>query len=228
MAYWAQIFNIVKKDITTELRAKEAVSAMLVFGLMVIVVFSFAFPRVLGGTLEQIEIAPGLLWVAFIFAGILGLNHSFAAEHENNCLQGMMLAPIPRSVIYIGKLAGNFIFMLLAELIMLGFFIWLFDVRFTGRWHLLLLTIVLGTIAFAIIGTMFSAISSGTRMRIFLLPLLQFPIVVPAIIFAVEATHALLVEDSLISFYVWMIRLLFFNIIFFTICVLLFEYILEE
>ena len=225
MAYWTQIFNIVKKDITTELRAKEAVIAMLVFGLMVIVIFSFAFHF---GAHEQTEIAPGLLWVAFTFAGILGLNHSFAAEYENNCLQGMMLAPIPRSVIYIGKLTSNVIFMLLAELIILIFFIVLFDVRFTGRWHLLLLTMLMGTLGFAIVGTMFSAISSGTRMRIFLLPILQFPIVVPAIISAVEATSVLLEEDSLIGFYDWIKLLLVFNVIFFTVCVLLFEYILEE
>ncbi|KPK95991.1 hypothetical protein AMJ80_02495 [bacterium SM23_31] len=225
MAYWEQVFNIIKKDITIELRAKEAVSAMLVFGLMVIVVFSFAFNL---GTREQIEIAPGLLWIAFTFAGILGLNHSFAAEYENHCLQGMMLAPVPRSAVYIGKLTGNFIFMFLAELIMLGFFIWLFDVRFTGRWHLLVLTMILGTLAFAIIGTMFSAVASGIRMREFLLPILQFPVVLPAIIFAVEATADLLEEDTLAGFFDGIKFLSAFNIIFFTLCVLLFEYILED
>ena len=225
MAYWEQVFNIIKKDITIELRAKEVVSAMLVFGLMVIVVFSFAFNL---GIREQIEIAPGLLWIAFTFAGILGLNHSFAAEYENHCLQGMMLAPVPRSVVYIGKLTGNFIFMFLAELIMLGFFIWLFDVRFTGRWHLLVLTMILGTLAFAIIGTMFSAVASGTRMREFLLPILQFPVVLPAIIFAVEATADLLEEETLAGFFDGIKFLSAFNIIFFTLCVLLFEYILED
>ena len=225
MNYWIQVFNIIQKDITTELRAKEAVSAMLVFGLMVIVIFSFAFNL---SSQEQITVAPGLLWVAFTFAGILGLNHSFAAEHENHCLQGMMLAPVPRSVIYIGKLTSTVIFMFLAELIMLLFFVWLFDVRFGDRWHLLFLTMLLGTIGFSIVGTIFSAISSGTRMRVFLLPILQFPIIVPVIIAAVAATADLLNEQSLTGFYDALKILLVFNVIFFTVCVLLFEYILEE
>lgn len=225
MKYWKQVYAIIKKDVTTELRAKEAISAMLVFGIIVIVMFNFAFNL---SSQEQITIAPGLLWIAFIFAGILGLNHSFTAEHENNCLQGLMLTPIPRSVIYIGKLAGSTLFMFLAELAMLGFFVWLYDVRFTGRWHLLLLTMLLGTLGYCIVGTLFSAISAGTRVRSFMLPILQLPIVVPVIIASVESTSVLLQEDAIIGYFDWLKILLSFNVIFFTVCVMLFEYVLEE
>jgi len=225
MTYWNQILSIIKKDITTELRAKEAVSAMLVFGLMVIVIFNFAFNL---SSQEQITIAPGLLWIAFIFAGILGLNHSFSAEHENNCLQGMMLTPMPRSAIYIGKLASSSIFMFIAELAMLIFFVWLFDVRFTGKWLHLILVMFLGTIGYCVVGTLFSAIAVGTRVRVFLLPILQFPIVIPVIIASVEATAVLLEEDAAIGYFDWLKILLSFNIIFFTVCLLLFDYVLEE
>lgn len=225
MKYWKQVYAIIKKDVITERRAKEAISAMLVFGFIVIVMFNFAFNL---SSQEQITIAPGLLWIAFMFAGILGLNHSFTAEHENNCLQGMMLTPVPRSVIYIGKLAGSVLFMFLAELAMLGFFVWLYDVRFTGRWHLLLLTMLLGTLGYCIVGTLFSAISAGTRVRSFMLPILQLPIVVPVIIASVESTSVLLQEDAIIGYFDWLKILLSFNVIFFTVCVLLFEYVLEE
>ena len=171
MSYWNYIFTIVKKDIVIELRAREVVTAMLVFGLMVIVVFSFAFTL---GLQEQKTIAPGLLWVAFIFTGILGLNHTFSAEHENNCLSGIMLSPVPRSVIYIAKLISNVVFMLVSELVILVIFLWFFDVSFAGRWHYLLLTLFLGTVGFAATGTIFSAVSAGVRMRIFLLPIRIF------------------------------------------------------
>jgi len=225
MNYLRYVITIVRKDITAELRAKEVVNAMLVFGVMIIVVFSFAFTL---GIQEQKNIAPGLLWVAFTFAGILGLNHSFSSEHENNSLQGLMLAPVPRSVIYLGKFISNVIFMLAAELILLVIFLWLFDVRFSGNWGYLLLTLFLGTTAFASTGTIFSAISAGLRMRVFLLPILQFPIAVPVIIAAVEATSALLNKELLIGFFHWINLLLVFNVIYISISILLFEYIIEE
>jgi heme exporter protein B len=225
MYYWNHIITIVRKDITTEIRAKEAVSAMLVFGLMVIVIFNFAFNL---GIQEEISIAPGLLWVAFTFSGILGLNHSFAAEQDNDNLRGLMLAPIPRSAIYIGKLISTLLFMLFAEVIMLLFFVWLYDVQFTGRWHWLFMTMFLGTFGFSAVGTIFSAISSGTRMRVFLLPILQFPLVIPIIISSVEATAVLLNEGSLDNYFAAIKILLPFDVIFFTVCLLLFEYVLEE
>lgn len=225
MTYWMHIFNLVRKDIVTELRAREAVNAMLVFGMMVMVIFSFAFAL---GLQEQKSIAPGLLWVAFTFAGILGLNHSFSTEQENDCIQGLMLAPVARSVIYVGKLISNTIFMFGAGLIILVIFVVFFDISFAGRWHYLLLTMFLGTLAFAATGTLFSALSAGVRKRVFLLPILQFPVSVPAIIAAVEATAALINEERLIGYYDWIKLLLVFNVIFITASIILFDYILEE
>ncbi len=225
MRYWSYIFAIVKKDILIELRAKETVIAMLVFGLLVIVVFSFAFAL---GVEEQKGIAPGLLWVAFTFAGILGLNHTFSTEYENGMLQGLLLMPIPRSVIYVGKLISNIIFMLASELIIFGIFLWFFDVRFTGNWFNFFLIILFGTIGFAATGTLFSAVSSGLRMKTFLLPILQFPVAVPVIIAAIEGTACLLDDTLFVGFFDWFNMLLVFNVIFITASVLLFEYILEE
>ncbi|MCP4724360.1 MAG: ABC transporter permease subunit [bacterium] len=225
MFYISQIFSIIRKDITAELRTKTSIGAMLLFGLTIIVVFSFAFNLDLQ---EQKSITPGLLWTAFTFAAILGLNYSFSSEYENGCMQGLLLSPIPRSAIYIGKLISNFIFIFFSEIIILGFFVWLFDVRFTLNWHWLTLVIIFGTIGFSATGTLFAAISAETRMKVFILPLLQFPITIPVVIAAVEATAILLGNDTRFRFQDWATMLVVFDVIFVTISIMLFEYILEE
>lgn len=225
MQYWSGIFTIVLKDIIAEMRAKEAVGAMMVFGLTIMVIFSFALSL---DTRDQTEIASGLLWIAFTFSGILGLNHSFSSEYENDCLQGLLLMPVPRSVIYVGKFLSNFLFMLFSEIIILLFFILFFDVSFSGQWLPLALVMILGTLGFSATGTMFSAISSGMRMRVFILPLLQFPMSVPLIIAAVEATSNLLTEGLTVVYGDWIRLLVVYDLIFITASVLLFEYLMEE
>jgi heme exporter protein B len=111
-----KVWAVVAKDVVAELRTKEMFSSMFIFALLVIVIFNFAFDP--GMSYIQ-DVAPGILWVAFTFAGILGLNRSFVQEQENNCLQGMMLAPVDRGAIYLGKFLGNVLFMMLVELVAL-------------------------------------------------------------------------------------------------------------
>jgi len=225
MQYLNHIINLIKKDIRIEFRSKEAVSAMLVFGLTIIVMFSFAFNL---STTEQREIAPGLLWIAFTFSGILGLNLSFASEIQNGCIRGLLLAPISRSVIYVSKLVTNFLFMFFSELVILLVFIWLFDIGFQNNWLYLGIVIILGTLGFSATGTLFSAISTGTKTNVFFLPILQFPIIVPILIASVEATSSLLTDELSIGYFDWIKLLLGFNIIFITASVMLFEFIVEE
>src|SRR2546430_4332397 len=111
---------IIFKDIVIELRSKESISSMLMFGILVLVIFMFAFQA---STLEGAMMAPGSLWVAFSFAAILGLNRSLAMEIDNDCIQGLLLAPISRGELYLGKVASNFIFMMIAEVIVLPLFV---------------------------------------------------------------------------------------------------------
>src|SRR5262245_54432295 len=153
---------IVFKDIVIELRNKEAISSMLLFALLVIVIFNFAF--VPSGA-ERIQIAPGILWVAYSFAGILGLNRSLNMEIDNECLQGLLLAPVTRGDIYLGKVASNFTFTMIAELIILPIFIVFNNFPFDLKILWVIGIMLLATLGFVSIGTTLSMISAHTRMK---------------------------------------------------------------
>ena len=161
-----------------------------------------------------------------MFAGILSLNRSFAVEKEEGCTQALLLAPVDRGAIYIGKLLSNLIFMLTTELIILPLFIVLFNLNITGGIPLLVLVFFLGTLGFASVGTVFSAIAANTRMREVMLPILLLPVTVPVLIAAVETTSfAIGVRDDA-SF--WFKLLIVYDIVFTITSFLIFEYVIEE
>lgn len=200
-------------------------SSMLIFGLLVIVVFSFAFEP---DTEETALLMPGLLWIAMGFAAILGLNRSFAGELRLGALQGLLLAPMDRSAIYLGKVGANLAFMLIADAILLTCFAVLYNYSIMPILGRLLLIVFLGTAGFAIVGTLFSAVALNTRMSEVLLPILQLPITVPLMIAAIEATAALADPRGMERYYGWLQMLTAFDIIFFILCLWLFEYVIEE
>lgn len=215
---------IIFKDVVIELRNKEAISSMMMFGLLVLVVFNFAFQPT---GAERAFIAPGILWVAFSFAGILGLNRSLSIETDNDCLQGLLLAPLDRGALYLGKVASNFIFMTLAELIILPIFILFYNLRFNLQFLQIAAISVLGTLAFAAVGTILSTISANTRMKEVMLPILQIPLTVPVIVASVAATGAVLSgETEGISS--WLYLLGGFSIVYLTASYLVFEFVVEE
>lgn len=206
-----------------ELRSKEAFSASFVFSVIVLVIFNFALDL---STEDALRLAPGFLWVAFAFGGILALNRSFALEKEDGCAQALTLAPVDRGAVYVGKLIANITFMLAMEIIILPLFIVLFNIEAIGSIALLLLVFLLGTFGFASVGTIFSAVAANTRMREVMLPVLLMPITVPVLIAAVMTTaYALGVRDDA-SF--WFKFLVAYDIIFFVVSFLLFEYVVEE
>ena len=124
MRFWGKVIAITWKDVLSEMRTKEIVFSVLVFTLLVIVIFNFAF----GASQEMIAlVAPGMLWVTFTFAGVLSLNRSFIPEKEEGCLEGLMACPISREVIYVGKMLGILLFMLIIEAITLPVFAFLFN-----------------------------------------------------------------------------------------------------
>jgi heme exporter protein B len=174
------------------------------------------------------DLLPGILWIAFTFAGILGLNHSFLIERENNCFQGVRLCPVDRYVIYLGKVLGNFIFMGMMELVLLPIVVVLFNLpvgMYLGR---LGIVMVLGTFGFVIIGTLFAAMSAHTRIREMMLPLLVFPIVIPILIAAVKSTGEILAQKSLVEVKFWLHFLSVFDLMFLGLSILTFEYIVES
>ncbi|MEJ2208473.1 MAG: heme exporter protein CcmB [Anaerolineae bacterium] len=225
MGYLRKIAAIVWKDIVAELRTKEMFSAMFVFAVLVIVIFNFAFDlRVSGERVRQV--APGALWVAFAFAGILGLNRAFVAEKDRGCLEGLLLAPMDHTAIYFGKMISTMLFMLVVEALMLPVFtaflgVNLFDLR-------LALIVLLGTLGFAGVGTILSAMTAQTRSREVLLPILLLPVAAPVLIAAVKATAAILDGLSMGEIGLWLQLLLAFDLIFPAVAFMTFDYVVKE
>jgi len=223
MSFWRAALSIVAKDVTADLRSRETLSALLVFALLVVLVFSFALELRVDNARQ---LAPGVLWVAFAFAGILGLNRSFIVEREESCISGLMLAPVDRSAIYVGKFLGNTLFMCTAEALVLPAVAVLFDVPALnpGLW----LVILLGTVGFAAIGTTLAAIAVSTRAREVMLPILLLPITIPVLIAASKATGLVLDGKSLAEAGNWLRLLVAADVFFVTVSCLGFEYVLEE
>ena len=220
--YLGQVAALVWKDLVAERRTKEILSAMLVFGLLVVLIFNFAFD------LQRVEmglIGPGILWVAFTFAGILGLNRAFALEKDRGALEGLMLAPMDRSAVYLGKLVSTFILMLFMESTVLPVYAILNNQGI--RWALIPVILV-GTLGFVAAGTVFAAVAANTRTREVLLPILLFPILVPVIITAVGATGIILRGGTSDELAAPLSLLVTFDVVFLVIGFLVFEYVIEE
>ena len=223
MRFWGKVIAITWKDALAEMRTKEIVSSVLVFTLLVIVIFNFAF----GASQETVRmVAPGILWVTFAFAGVLSLNRAFILEKEEGCLEGLMVCPISREVIYVGKMLGSLLFMLIIEAIALPIFALLFNLPV---FSLQLVTIiVLTTVGFAAVGTLFSALAVNTRAREMVLPILFLPIVVPIIISAVQASGLALSGESWSSLSSWLQIIIAFDVVFLVASFLIFAFVIEE
>lgn len=225
MGYLNLIRIILWKDITTELRTKEVFTNLLVFTVLVALIFAFAFDP---GTQSMRQVAPGILWVAFTFGGILGLNRSFMAEKENDCLQGILLSPMDRGAVYLGKMIGNVLFMGIMEVFTFPVFAAFLNLPLFTVIPRLLVVMALSTVGFAAVGTLFAAMSVNTRTREVMLPILLFPVAVPVIIAAVKSTARVLGGDPLGDAADWLKLLSVFDVIFVVICFLTFEFVVEE
>ncbi len=211
---------ILGKELRLEFRTRELLTATVVFALVVVVLFSFAFDPT---PAESRRYGPGLLWIAFLFAGSLMLNPSFAREQLNETLDALRMAPVSSFAILLGKILANFIFMSLAELLLVPIFAVLYNVSLAGIVGRLALVLALGTLGLTVTGTVFSAISAHARMRELLLPLLLLPILTPLLIAAVESTAALFAEQPTLDV-TWVTFLAGFDIVFLTASWLLCDY----
>ena len=215
---------LLAKELRLEFRTRELLSATIVFALVVVVLFSFAFDPTAA---ESRRYGPGLLWISFLFAGSLMLNPSFARERLNDTIDALRMAPISPFAILSAKMLANFIFMSVVEVVLVPVFSVLYNVSLAGVAGRLILVLALGTIGLTVTGTVFSAISSHARLRELLLPLLLLPILTPLLIAAVEATASLLVEDPELD-RTWVVLLAGFDIVFLTASWLLCDYLIEE
>jgi heme exporter protein B len=210
------------KDIRLEWRSKDALNAMLFFSLLVVVIFSFSFDPLAE---ESRHIVGGLIWVAFLFAAVVALNQTWARELRNQVLDAYRVSPAPANALFLAKALGNFIFVAILEALMTPLFIIFYNLRALGPAWQLIPVALLGTWALVVNGTFFAAISIRTRSREIMLPLLLFPISIPAVIAMVEATTVLLTGESSARF--WIVLLLTYDVVFTTACLALFETVLQ-
>ncbi len=224
MRFAHRAFIVVWKDLTIEGRSKETFNALLFFSLLVMFIFQFA----LGADRERLAAAlPGLLWLGFVLSGLLGLGRSFVGERENDCWDGLRLAPGDKSAIYLGKLAGNLLLMLLVEAILLGLFAIFFNVDLGRGLAGLVVVIGLGTVGLGAIGTLFAAMTSNVRARELLFPVLLLPVLVPVLLAAVTATEAVLAGEPLGSVANWLKLLIAADAIYVATGLLTFDFVLE-
>ena len=221
MIFLEQVIAILWKDVRYELRSKQMWTGMGLFAVLVLVIFNFAFDLRVD---NKAAVAPGALWVAFVFASMLGLGRTIATEREKASMDRLLLCPIDRKAIYLAKLLGNMLFIGVVEIVALPIFAALFDIPlFVGT---LLPVVLLGTLGIAAVGTLFAAMAASTQARELLLPLLVFPLIVPIVIGAVRATGTLMVPVA--NEPPWLGLIAAFDIIFLSISMLTFEYVVEE
>ena len=214
---------IYAKDIRLEARTKETISAVLAFAIIIAFIFGFAFDP--SPTIVAV-VGPGIVWVAYVFTGILGMNRTFALERDRGTLDGLLLAPVGRESVYAGKLVSTATLMLIVEAALFPVFLVLFDLNLFNIWFVLVA--LAATIGFATVGTLFSAIAAHTRAREVLLPLLFLPIVLPVIISAVSGTDAAIAGDGWDGVGKWLQFIVAFDAVFLVLSSWAFDFVLEE
>jgi heme exporter protein B len=219
---WPIALATLTKDIRLEWRSKDATNAMLFFSLLVVVIFSFSFDP---NAEESRQIAGGLIWVAFLFAAVVALNQTWARELRNQVLDAYRVSPAPANALLMAKVLGNFILVSLLEALMAPLFMIFYNLRALGPAWQLIPVALLGTWALVVNGTFFAAMSLRTRSREIMLPLLLFPISIPAVQSMVEATRIILSGDGAARF--WIVLLLTYDVVFTTACLALFETVLQ-
>ncbi len=223
MSYARRAWVVLWKDVVSERRSKETLNALFFFSLLLLFVFQFA----LGDRQRLLAVLPGLLWLGFVLSGLVGLGRAFLVERENDCWEGLLLAPGDKSAIYLGKLAGNLVLMLLVEAMLIALFTVFFDVDVTAALGPLVLVLALGTLGFAAVGTLFAAMTAHVRARELLFPVLLLPVQVPVLLGAVKATEAVLAGEPLAAVGHWLKLLAAADAIYVTVGVLTFDAILE-
>lgn len=216
---------IAAKDIRLELRSRTALLSAIVFSALVLVVFNFARDPT---ALAAVDLAPSVLWVTFAFGAVIALNRAFYVERENAALDGILLAPVPRSALYVGKLLANLAFVTVVEAVALPLFVLFFNVGLGHALPGILAVTALATLGFVAVGTIFSAMVVRTRFAELMLPVLLLPFMVPPLVGAVQVTAKLLAGRPLSEMLGWLRLLTLFDIVFVTLCILVFPAVVDE
>jgi heme exporter protein B len=225
MSYLRSLVLVAGKDLRAELRSRDRLVTLLFFALLMLVIFNFAFDFTV---IDFATLGAGILWVSFIFSGVLALSRSFQIEREQDRIQGLLMAPIDRSAFYLGKVVANVLLMSLVEMLIVPIAILMFNFHFSLRVGAAILVLILNTIGFAAVGTLFAAMTTQTRRSELLLPLLLFPAAVPVALAAVKATSQILAGRPFDRYASWLGMSAAYDAIFLSAAVLLFDFVLED
>jgi heme exporter protein B len=216
---------IAAKDIRAELRRKSALVAALVFAALILVIFNFARDPT---AIRPDQLAPSALWITITFASVTALNRAFAVELDHGALDGLLLAPVGREAIYLGKLLGNLAFVGLVQAVTIPLFVLFFNLDLRGALPGILLLAALASVGFTAVGTVFSALTVRVQFNELMLPVLLLPFMVPPLIGAAQVTTRLLAGRTLGESAGWLQILLVYDIVFVTLCFLVFPAVLDE
>ena len=225
MALLKQTGLLLWKDLLLELRRRDSLMTMFFFGTLLLFVFHFSFDL---ASDKVAAMAPALLWLAFLFTGTLGLAQLFHSERENHCLDALLLSPLDRGALFLAKTGFNLVLMILVEIVVIPLFWILFNLSSWDLLPRLFLVTLLGTIGFCVLGTIMSAITLRARARELLLPLVLFPLMIPIILATIRCMESVLRTGAFVDAAPWLRLLLVFDVIFLTLGVLIFDWVIES
>lgn len=221
----AAAWLIARKDLAIEFRTRSAYLSALVVSLLAIVIFYFTWDST---AVTPLDIAPGVLWVTFTFSGLLGLHRSFGVEAQERAMDALLVAPVPREAIFLGKALANLVFVLGVQAVALPAVALFYNLPLGSTLAPLAAVMLLATIGLTCIGTLFAGITANTRMAELLLPVLALPFFVPIVLPAASATARLLAGRPLAESIAWLRILLAFDLVFLYACTLAFPFTLDD
>jgi len=221
----AAAWLVARKDLAIEFRTRSAFLAALVLSLLAIVIFYFAWDATAVGAAD---LAPGVLWVTFTFSGLFGLHRSFGVEQQEGAMDALLIAPIPRESIFLGKALANLIFVLGVQAVALPAVALFYNLPIGGVFGPLAGVMFLAAVGLVCIGTLFAGITANTRMAELLLPVLALPFFVPIVLPAAQATARLLAGRPVAESIAWLRILLAFDLVFLYACTIAFPFTLDD
>jgi heme exporter protein B len=225
MEFVKQTLLLLWKDLLLELRRRDSLLTMFFFGTLLLFVFHFSFDLPPD---KVAEMAPALLWLAFLFTGTLGLTQLFQVERENHCLEALLLSPLDRGALFLAKSCFNLLLMFVVEAVVMPLFWILFNLQGWNLLPQLFLVTLLGTVGFCVLGTIMSAITLRARARELLLPLVLFPLMIPVILATIRCMENIMSAGELGAAWSWLRLLLGFDVIFVTVGILMFDRVIES
>ena len=224
LLFFQQTLILVWKDILIDLQRKDNLLSMLLFSILGLLVFQFA----LGKVPEMFLIAlPGVIWIVTLMSGVLGLGKSFVQEMESGCIGALLIAPVDRSVLFLGKMLANTIFLFLTQIMFVPICLFIFEIEVLS-WTWLFFVLLFGTIGFSSLGTLITVMTSTARGKEILLPILIFPLMVPSLLCVVRLMENLFFGLHQQEVWSWWKLLAGFDIVLFTLAILGFEFVVEE